>query len=73
VTSHNPVAPAWTCGGCGGDWPCPSRRRELRAEFDGAPVSLAIYLGSYLVAAAPDLRCVPAGSLHQRFVGWARP
>jgi hypothetical protein len=70
MTTHNPVTPAWTCGGCGAEWPCLTRRRELHAEFAGATVSLAIYLGSYFAAAAPDLRYAPAGLLHQRFVGW---
>ena len=41
---HLPVTPAWTCGGCGADWPCQTRRRELRAEYDQARVSLALYL-----------------------------
>lgn len=72
MSTHNPVAPAWTCAGCGDEWPCPTRRKELRAEFDGAPVSLSIYMGAYLVAAAADLQYVPAGWLHSRFVGWAR-
>lgn len=72
VTAHGPVLPIWTCAGCGAPWPCPTRKRELRAEFDKAPVSLAIYMGSYLVWAAEDLSWVPAGGLHQRFVGWVR-
>ncbi|MFC0006289.1 hypothetical protein [Micromonospora siamensis] len=72
MTTHGPVLPLWTCGGCSAPWPCATRRKELRAEFDGAPVSLALYLGSYLVWAAEDLGHVPAGLLHQRFLGWVR-
>lgn len=72
MSTHGPVLPIWSCGGCGGPWPCATRRRELRAEFDGAPASLAIYMGSYLVWAAEDLVWVPAGRLHERFVGWTR-
>jgi hypothetical protein len=45
---------------------------ELRAEFDGAPVSLALYMGAYLVSAAEDLVGIPSGYLHRRFVGWTR-
>ncbi|MET7946088.1 hypothetical protein [Micromonospora sp. NPDC005324] len=45
---------------------------ELHAEFEGAPVSLALYMGSYLVWAAEDLTWVPAGLLHRRFLGWVR-
>jgi hypothetical protein len=64
--------PIWNCGGCNAPWPCPTRKVELRAEFDGAPVSLALYMGSYLVSAAEDLVWIPAGYLHRRFVGWTR-
>ncbi|SDY23585.1 hypothetical protein SAMN05444365_1011152 [Micromonospora pattaloongensis] len=71
MSEHNPVPADWTCAGCGGQWPCRTRKRQLLAEFDGAPVSLTIYLGAYFVDAAPDLPDVPAGDLHARFVGWA--
>jgi hypothetical protein len=72
VTAHGPVLPIWSCGGCGSPWPCPTRKRELRAEFDKAPVSLALYMGAQLVRAAEDLVWVPAGGLHKRFLGWVR-
>ena len=55
MTTHGPVMPIWTCGGCDLPWPCPTRRRELRAEYAGAPVSLALYLGAYLVQATEDM------------------
>ncbi|MEU2613533.1 hypothetical protein ABZ570_18390 [Micromonospora sp. NPDC007271] len=72
MTTHGPVMPIWTCGGCDLPWPCPTRRRELRAEFADAPVSLALYLGSYLIQATEDMPWTPAGVLHRRFLGWAR-
>ncbi|MET8354836.1 flavin reductase [Micromonospora sp. NPDC005206] len=72
MTTHHPIKPAWTCGGCAGEWPCQTRRRELRAEYDRAPVSLALYLAAQLVNAAQDLADVPAGHLHRRFLGWTR-
>ncbi|SIS03672.1 flavin reductase [Micromonospora avicenniae] len=72
MTTHLPVTPAWTCGGCGADWPCQTRRCELRAEYQRAPVSLALYLAAQLVDAAQDLSHVPAGHLHHRFLGWTR-
>lgn len=72
VTAHGPVQPVWSCGGCGLPWPCPTRKQELRAQFAGAPVSLALYLGSYLVQAAEDMPRTPAGALHHRFIGWTR-
>ncbi|MET7802977.1 flavin reductase [Micromonospora chersina] len=72
MTIHLAVTPAWTCGGCGADWPCRTRQRELRAEYDSAPVSLALYLATQLVNATQDLTNVPAGHLHHRFLGWIR-
>ena len=72
VTSHGPVLPMWNCGGCDAPWPCHTRQQELRAEFDGASLSLALYLGAQLVRACEDLSWLPAGVLHQRFLGWLR-
>ena len=72
VPTHGPVMPVWSRGGCDLPWPCPTRRRELRAEFADAPVSLALYLGAYLVQATEDMPWAPSGALHRRFVGWTR-
>ncbi|WP_026184670.1 hypothetical protein [Salinispora vitiensis] len=72
MTTHGPVMPVWNCGGCGLPWPCTTRKQELRAQFVGAPVSLALYLGSHLVQAAEDMPWTPAGALHHRFLGWTR-
>ncbi|OZV84675.1 hypothetical protein CA850_02235 [Micromonospora echinospora] len=70
MTTHGPVLPTWTCGGCALPWPCRTRRRELQAEFDRAPVSLALYMGSCFLAASQDMAWAPAGMLHRRFLGW---
>ncbi|MEV1145279.1 hypothetical protein [Micromonospora sp. NPDC049799] len=70
MTTHGPVMPIWSCGGCCLPWPCPTRKRELRAEYADAPVSLHLYLGSYLVQATEDMPWTPAGVLHRRFLGW---
>ncbi|GAB3174115.1 hypothetical protein GCM10027259_13640 [Micromonospora palomenae] len=72
MTAHGPVLPIWSCGGCGAPWPCVTRRRELRAEFEDAPVSLSLYMGAQLVRATADLTWAPAGTLHWRFLGWTR-
>ncbi|MDG4750320.1 MULTISPECIES: hypothetical protein [Micromonospora] len=72
MTTHGPVMPVWSCGGCDLPWPCPTRKRELRAEYEDAPVSLALYLGAYLVQATEDMPWTPAGVLHCRFLGWTR-
>ncbi|MGV9977727.1 hypothetical protein ACWDUH_08600 [Micromonospora wenchangensis] len=70
MTSHGPVLPVWTCAGCNSPWPCPTRRRELLAEYDRAPASLALYMGAHLVSATHDIGWAPAGALHRRFLGW---
>ncbi|MBW4705723.1 MULTISPECIES: hypothetical protein [unclassified Micromonospora] len=72
MTSHGPVPPVWSCGGCDRPWPCPTRRQELRAEYADAPVSLALHLGACFVRAAGDMPWAPAGPLYRRFVGWTR-
>ncbi|MEV0724843.1 hypothetical protein AB0I37_18930 [Micromonospora purpureochromogenes] len=72
MTTHGPVLPIWSCGGCGGPWPCETRRRELRAEFAEGRVSLALYMGAQLARATEDLHWTPAGILHRRFLGWVR-
>jgi hypothetical protein len=70
VSAHQPLRPNWSCVGCGYTWPCPSRRRQLLGEYTDAPVSLALVLGAAMVEAAADLRAIPAGELHDQFVGW---
>ncbi|MCL7457758.1 hypothetical protein M8I35_11260 [Micromonospora sp. MSM11] len=72
MTTHGPVLPIWSCGGCDAPRPCRTRQRELRAEFDGAPISLALYLGCPTGACSEDLTSVSTGALHQRFLGWLR-
>ncbi|MFG1916074.1 hypothetical protein [Micromonospora sp. NPDC048898] len=69
---HVPVRPAWTCAGCGQEWPCPNRRRRLLIEYAHDRLSLAFYLGLHLADAAVDLSHPPADELHVRFLGWTR-
>jgi hypothetical protein len=72
VNLHAPMRPSWTCAGCGGHWPCNTRRSQLLAEFDSAPASLALLMGGYFVDAAQDLRTEAAHDLYQRFMGWLK-
>jgi hypothetical protein len=72
MTAHNPIRPGWSCRGCGDDWPCPSRRQQLQAEYVDARVSLTLYLAACMVDAAFDLPIAPAGVLYDRFLGWVR-
>jgi len=70
VSAHQPVRPTWLCGGCGDPWPCVSRRRQLLAEYDRAPVSLTLYLAALFVDAVQDLPAAASGELYARFIGW---
>jgi hypothetical protein len=70
VTMHRPMGWTWLCAGCSGPWPCPTRQRQFLAEYDRAPASLALVLGSTMIRAAADLRDVPAGQLHDQFIAW---
>jgi hypothetical protein len=73
MSAHNAIRPGWSCGGCGQPWPCHTRRAQLIAEFDAAPVSLALLMSTYFCEAAQELADIPAGTLHARFLGWLRP
>jgi hypothetical protein len=73
VNLHQPVRPMWTCSSCGRDWPCPSQRGQLLAEYEGATTSLGLMMSEYLQDAAQDLPTAYAGELHRRFLGWIRP
>jgi hypothetical protein len=72
VSAHNALRPGWLCAGCGYEWPCPTRKRELAAEFEGASVSLALLMSAYFGEAAQDLANAPAGDLYTRFLMWPR-
>lgn len=73
MSSHLPMRPAWVCSGCGGDWPCHTKRLQLRAEFLGAPVSLALYLSACFIEAAHSNPQARVGELYTRFLGWVGP
>lgn len=73
VNVHQPVRPIWTCASCGRDWPCPTRREQLLAEYEGATISLGLAMSAYLQEAAQDLPKAYAGDLHRRFLSWIRP
>ena len=70
MSIHLPIRPGWTCGACGRPWPCPTRQRELLAEYEGARVSLMLHLAGCFVEASADLPTAAAGALYRRFFGW---
>ncbi|WP_341718934.1 hypothetical protein QQG74_03950 [Micromonospora sp. FIMYZ51] len=70
---HTPVAPGWTCGSCGADWPCAAKRELLLREYGVDRAMLSVYLGACLAAAAEDLRALGSGTLQERFFGWLPP
>ncbi|HET6483802.1 MAG TPA: flavin reductase [Actinoplanes sp.] len=65
-----PVRAVWICAACGRAWPCPSRQRQLLAEYAEARVSLSLFLSACLVQACVDLATTPAGLLYRRFLTW---
>ncbi|MCM0677304.1 hypothetical protein NCC78_21810 [Micromonospora phytophila] len=67
---HTPRTPGWTCGTCGADWPCATKRARLLEEYGLDRATLSVYLGSCLAAASQDLRASPGGLLQDRFIGW---
>lgn len=71
---HRMGRPHGRCTACGALWPCQPAKLALLVEFEGARVSLAVYLASLLHDALSDayalgLRPAPA-ELHARFLGW---
>jgi hypothetical protein len=73
MSAHQPMAQSWLCLGCGLPWPCRTRQRQFLGQYADAPASLALVLGSALIEACNDLRDLPAGQLHDQFVGWLPP
>ncbi|MEV5767508.1 hypothetical protein AB0L34_23490 [Micromonospora sp. NPDC052213] len=70
MDDHAPVTPGWTCGTCGADWPCTTKRARLLEEYRVDRAMLSVYLGSCLAAAAQDLAPAPGTTLQDRFMGW---
>lgn len=69
---HQPSGAKWTCGDCGGFWPCEAARARLKTEFAGDRVVLCLYLASSFARASGDMPAMPAGVLYDRFLGWVR-
>ncbi|MGR6317108.1 hypothetical protein Q2K19_07445 [Micromonospora soli] len=67
---HAPLTPDWTCGTCGDEWPCVTKRSRLLREYRADRASLSVYLGSCLAAATHDLHTASTPSLQDRFIGW---
>lgn len=70
MSMHLPIRPDWTCAACGVPWPCPTRKRQLIAAYQGAYVSMMLHLSSYFIDACADMPLTASGSLHRRFLGW---
>ncbi|GAB3797048.1 hypothetical protein [Micromonospora zhanjiangensis] len=76
---HVPRRPLWLCRACSENWPCPTARLKLKAEYGDDRTALIIYLCGLLHEAIEDMnRLHPdngpdPGSLFNRIVGWARP
>nr|MDT0662261.1 flavin reductase [Micromonospora sp. DSM 115978] len=69
---HGPSRPGWTCVSCGDEWPCGSRKRQLRELFEGSRASLANYMSGYLKDAIVDLDGLAPEQVFNRMLGWCR-
>ena len=72
TSPHQPRRPGWRCAACQDEWPCARRRAELRAEFEGERVRLALHMAGYLGEAALDHPDAAESLLYDRFLGWCR-
>jgi hypothetical protein len=72
MTDHLPIQHIWLCSTCKEDWPCPTAREDLLAEFADAAVPLALYLASCFTECSGDLADAHSGELYRRFFGWLR-
>ena len=72
VTAHVPLRPSWTCVGCGSPWRCETRKRQLLAEYDGAPVSLGLFMAGHFGEAVRDMPPGAEQKTYWRFLGWLR-
>lgn len=72
VSVHSPVRPDWTCAAGCVQWPCPTRRRQLLAEFTESRRTLGLVMASMLVRACADMPEASAGGLYDQFLGWIR-
>jgi hypothetical protein len=71
--AHAAVRPAWICGTCGQDWPCPPARTLLAEQYGAERVSLATQMAIQLGRAAGDLPATTTSrELYERFVEWTR-
>ncbi|MEV0457891.1 flavin reductase [Catellatospora methionotrophica] len=70
MSMHLPIRPDWMCAACGLQWPCPTRKRQLVAAYDGAHVSMILYLSGFFIEACEDMPLAASGALHRRFLGW---
>ena len=67
---HGPARPEWVCIACRDDWPCVTRKRQLRELFQDNDAGLVGYLAQYLVDATGDLEQLSTIEVTDRLVGW---
>jgi hypothetical protein len=70
MSVHVALRPSWECAGCGAPWPCLTRRRQLRAEYNGGQPELSALMGYYRTQAQVDVPGASPAGLDARFVGW---
>lgn len=72
MSVHTLMRPSWRCAGCGADWPCQTRCRELLAEYVEDIVALRVSMFGLLMDALTELPGdIPPAELYLRFLGFA--
>lgn len=66
---HAPLRPGWLCTACGEEWPCITRKRQLKELLRCDVQRLRRYMHPYLLLALAELD-VTEVQAHKRFVAW---
>ena len=67
---HGPSRPDWNCVACGAEWPCITRKRQVRELFAGDRGRMVTYMSAYLLDAHADLGHLSTIAISDRIVGW---
>ena len=77
AVEHTASRPTWTCGACGGEWPCAPAKVQLSEEYGDDEGALLVYLGQCMWDAFDDGVCAPyqrscpvPPALRERFIDW---
>ncbi|MEV1288330.1 hypothetical protein [Micromonospora sp. NPDC049679] len=67
---HAPLRPSWLCTACGEEWPCITRKRQLKELLRCDVQRLRRYMHPYVPIALVELDELDEARVHERFVSW---